>query len=308
MARRLSAAGHVVVGVDVVPARYGSMFGVQEVRVDLRDRAATEAVFRQFEPSAVFHMAADMGGMDFIEREELAVLSNNSAIDHNVFAASAACGAERVVYSSSVCVYRDMASEEPELDESQAYPASPDNEYGWEKLFAERLLAAYGRQGAFEPRIARFQNCYGPQGAWHGGREKAPAALCRKAASAPEGGSLEIYGDGKARRNFIYVDDLVDALLLLYRSDRAEPTNIGTREYVTVQELAMKVIKASGKNLLVRNVSGPVGVRSRQFSNLAIETLGFRPTIGLDEGIRLTYSWIGPLVADRKVQLASNES
>jgi GDP-D-mannose 3', 5'-epimerase len=190
-----------------------------------------------------------------------------------------------------------MAIGEPELTEADAYSALPDNEYGWEKLYSERVVSAYGRRFGFEARVARFQNTYGPEGTWRGGREKAPAAICRKVAEAPDGGEVEVWGDGTAVRSYTYVDDLVDGILLLTRSDRAEPTNIGNPEYVSVNDLVATVAEVAGKRVHVRHVEGPVGVQSRNFSNDAIEALGFEARFPLRRGIERTYPWVEAQVA-----------
>jgi nucleoside-diphosphate-sugar epimerase len=185
-----------------------------------------------------------------------------------------------------------MAVGEPELTEDDAYPAQPDNEYGWEKLFAERVLQAYGRRHGMQVRIARFQNCYGPEGTWTGGREKAPAAICRKVAQAADGGVVEVWGDGSAVRSYVYVDDLVDGIVRLAQSDLAQPANIGSPEYCTVQQLVDEVIAISGKRLRVQYVPGPVGVQSRNFSHARMYALGWRPKTALRDGLRVTYEWI----------------
>ena len=173
-----------------------------------------------------------------------------------------------------------------------AYPALPDNEYGWEKLYAERTALAFARNRGLEVRIARFQNCYGPEGTWTGGREKAPAAICRKVAEAPAGGAIEVWGDGSAIRSYIYVGDMVEAVCTLMRSELEGPVNIGAPEYVTVEELVATVIEVSGKKVGVRHVDGPVGVQSRNFSNERIHSLGWQARVSLKDGIGLTYPWI----------------
>jgi nucleoside-diphosphate-sugar epimerase len=185
-----------------------------------------------------------------------------------------------------------MEPGEPALTEDDAIPANPDNEYGWEKLYAERVALAYGRRHGMTVRIGRFQNCYGPEGTWRGGREKAPAAICRKVAETPSGGAIEVWGDGRAVRSYVYVSDLVEAVVRLMHSDLEGPTNIGTSEYVTVDELAHLAIAVSGKRLDVKHVDGPVGVQARNFSHERISSLGWRPRVGLREGIELTYRWI----------------
>jgi nucleoside-diphosphate-sugar epimerase len=209
-------------------------------------------------------------------------------------------GVPRYFFSSSVCVYRDMQPGEPELTEDDAIPANPDNEYGWEKLYAERVAMAYGRRYGMKVRIARFENCYGPEGTWRGGREKAPAAICRKVAEAEacteqsecDGGTIEVWGDGTAVRNFTYVDDTVEGIYMLMQSDLEGPVNIGSPEYVTVDQLVDTVIEVSGKRIRKKYVEGPVGVQARNFSKARIHSLGWEAKVSLREGITRTYPWI----------------
>jgi GDP-D-mannose 3',5'-epimerase len=248
----------------------------------------------------VYQLAADMGGMGFISVAECEVLHNNALININMTHAAAEMGVPRYFFSSSVCVYRDMQPGEPELTEDDAIPANPDNEYGWEKLYAERVAMAYGRRPPCPPnfgglgavRIARFQNCYGPEGTWCGGREKAPAAICRKVAMAENGGTIPVWGDGTAIRAYTYVDDLVEGVYMLMHSDLEGPTIIGSDEYVTVDELVQTVISVSGKEIQVKYVEGPVGVQARNFSKARIRSLGWEAKVSLKEGISRTYSWI----------------
>ncbi|MGH9225046.1 MAG: NAD-dependent epimerase/dehydratase family protein [Acidimicrobiales bacterium] len=293
LVRRLHAEGAWVRAVDNVEPRYGPVPADEYVVADLRHMAACEralAVPGGFDE--VYQLAADMGGMGFIEAAESDIMRNNVLISTNMLHAATAVRARRYFLSSSVCVYRDMAVGEPPLTEDDAYPAFPDNEYGWEKLYAERMALAYARRHPIEVRVARFQNCYGPRGAWNDGREKAPSAICRKVAEAPDGGTIDVWGDGTAVRSFIYVDDLVDAVVLLMRSGLREPANVGHREYVSVKELADTVVEVSGKRVGIRWTDGPVGVRSRNFANDRIESLGWRPRRSLREGLALTYPWI----------------
>ena len=215
----------------------------------------------------VYNLAADMGGMGFISTAECEIMRNNALVNLNMVHAAASAGIPRYFFSSSVCIYRDMQPGEPELVEDEAYPAQPDNEYGWEKLYAERTAFAYGRRYGMTVRIARFQNCYGPEGTWTGGREKAPAAMCRKVAEAEDGGTIEVWGDGNAVRSFIYVADLVDGVYALMQSSIEEPANIGSPEYVTVNDLVRIVAEVAGKQIAIHHVDGPVGVQSRNFSN-----------------------------------------
>ena len=240
----------------------------------------------------VYHLAADMGGIGFISAAPYDVMRNNALMNIHLAQAAADAKAKKYFFSSSVCVYRDMLPHEQELKEEDAIPAHPDNEYGWEKLYAERLLAVCAAKYGMDVRIARFQTTYGPEGTWQGGREKAPAAICRKAAQAPDGGEVEVWGDGSAVRSYLYIDDLVHAVRCLMGSGIQEPVNIGSPEYVSVKELAETVIAVSGKRLRIKYVPGPVGVLSRNFSNARIYSTGWRPKVSLHEGLDLTYTWV----------------
>ncbi len=298
LVRTLKANGWWVRGVDVVPPGYSPTAADEFLLLDLRDPAAA-ATALEGRCDVVFQLAADMGGMGFISDSECEVLHNNVLIDINMVHAAAAAGVARYFFSSSVCIYRDMEPGEPALDELDAYPAMPDNEYGWEKLYAERVALAYARRFGLGVRIARFENCYGPEGTWRGGREKAPAALCRKIAESEDGGRIEVWGDGSAVRSYVYVDDLVDAVLRLVESDIDSPVNIGTAELVNVSELVEMIATVAGKRIDVVNVPGPVGVQSRNFSHAAIESLGWRPQYSLCDGLRVTYPWIAEQVSHR---------
>ena len=244
----------------------------------------------------VYQLAADMGGMGFIHSAECDIMHNNTLINTHMIRTAVQIGVPRCFFSSSVCVYRDMKPGEPEMMEDEAIPANPDNEYGWEKLYAERMAQAYARHYPIVVRIARFQNCYGPYGTWTGGREKAPAAICRKVAEVENGGTIEVWGDGSATRSYIYVDDLVDGIRRLMASDMEEPVNIGCPQYVSVDELVETVAKVAGKAIQVEHVEGPVGVQSRNFSNRRIESLGWRAKVFLEEGIGRTYPWVAEQV------------
>jgi GDP-D-mannose 3', 5'-epimerase len=296
LARRLVEDGFWVRGVDVKEPEFAESAAQEFVVLDLREREqCAKALSGGFDE--VYQLAADMGGMGFIHAAECEIMRNNVLINVNMIDAAAEAKVPRFFYSSSVCIYRDMAIGEPEMTEDQAYPALPDNEYGWEKLYSERVVTAYGRRYGIATRIARFQNTYGPEGTWQGGREKAPAAICRKVAEAPDGGTIEVWGDGTAVRSYTYVDDLVDGILLLTRSDRSEPTNIGNPEYVSVNELVATVADVAGKRIEIAHVDGPVGVQSRNFANGAIEALGFGARYPLRDGIARTYPWVAAQVA-----------
>lgn len=304
----LKDKGYWVRGVDIKRHEFRKSEADEFLLLDLRKpencvkalRLPARLKTKQKSFDEVYQLAADMGGMGFIHNAECEVMHNNVLINVNMIHASAEAGVPRYFYSSSVCIYRDMKPGEPPLKEEDAYPAFPDNEYGWEKLYSERVAMAYSRRFGMKVRIARFQNCYGPYGTWTGGREKAPAAICRKVAEVSDGGTIEVWGDGSAIRNFIYVDDLIEAVYLLVQSDLEGPTNIGTEEYVTVKQLVDTVADVARKRINIKWVDGPVGVLSRNFSHEKIRSLGWRPRYSLKEGIAKTYPWIEEQVRKSK--------
>ena len=307
LVKRLVRDGYWVRGVDIKEPEFAPTAADEFRLLDLRD---IDQCRQALAPEGghpideVYQLAAEMGGMGYISTAECDIMRHSTLMNVNVPHAAAEAGIPRYFLSSSVCVYRDMAVGEPELSETDAYPAHPDNEYGWEKLYAERVAQAYGRRHGMAVRIARFQNCYGPEGTWTGGREKAPAAICRKVAEAEDGGSIEVWGDGTAVRSYTYVDDLVDGIVRLMRSELNHPANIGSPEYVSVKELVDSVIAASGKTIGVRYVPGPVGVQSRNFSNDRIYSLGWHADTSLREGIGVTYRWIEQQVRNRLTGVA----
>ena len=297
LVKRLRTDGYWVRGADIKEPEFSPSAADEFVLLDLRDpdncrRALSTGEAGSSEFDEVYQLAADMGGMGFIHSAECEIMRNSALININMVDAAASLGVRRYMFSSSVCVYRNMAHGEPELTEQNAYPAQPDNEYGWEKLYAERMAMAYGRRGEMTVRIARFQNCYGPEGTWVGGREKAPAAICRKIAEADDGGTVEVWGDGTAVRSYTYVEDMVDGIRRLMASDLEGPTNIGSPEYVSVRELVDTVFAVAEKQAKVRWVEGPVGVHSRNFSNARIYSTGWRSQYSLREGIARTYPWV----------------
>lgn len=295
LVERLKADGYWVRGVDIKFPEFRQTAADQFRILDLRDyEHAMEAVW---EVDEVYQLAADMGGMGFISTAECKIMRNNALINSNMLDAAAHEGrVAQYFFSSSVCVYRDMEPGEPPMAEDGAYPAMPDNEYGWEKLYAERMALAYARRYPLKVRIARFQNTYGPYGTWTGGREKAPAAICRKVAEAGPGDAVEVWGDGTAVRNYTYVDDLVDGIVRLMRSDLEGPVNIGSQEYVTVDELVETVARVAGKDVRIKHVPGPVGVQSRNFATNRIESIGWQPRYALEEGLAQTYPWVAEQV------------
>jgi nucleoside-diphosphate-sugar epimerase len=294
LVKKLKKEGYWVRGVDIKEHEFAPSRADEFFKLDLREEencrkalTLTKGVFDE-----VYQLAADMGGMGFIHSAECEIMHNSALINIHMTHNSQKLGIPRYFFSSSVCVYRDMKHGEPEMTEKEAVPANPDNEYGWEKLYAERMAQAYERNKGMKVRIARFQNCYGPEGTWRGGREKAPAALCRKVAEAKNGGVVEVWGDGTAVRSYTYIDDMVDGIYMLMQSDLQGAVNIGCPQYATVDELAAVVAEASGKKIIIRHIDGPVGVQSRNFSNERIYSIGWKSKFDLKQGIALTYPWI----------------
>ena len=302
LVKRLKQDGFWVRGVDLKRPEFAPTAADDFQLLDLREKDACEAALSLQSGGfdAVYQLAADMGGMGFIHSAECEIMRNSALININMIHAAARAGINRYFFSSSVCIYRDMQPGEPELTEEGAYPALPDNEYGWEKLYAERVAQAFGRKYGIAVRIARFQNCYGPEGTWTGGREKAPAAICRKVAEAADGGTIEVWGDGKAIRSYTYVDDMVDGIVRLTESSLEGPANIGSPEYVSVAQLVQTVAEVAGRTVRVKYVEGPVGVQSRNFSNERIYSISWRARYSLKDGIARTYPWVDAQMQARR--------
>ncbi len=303
LVKRLKREGLWVRGADLKRPEFGPTAADDFQLLDLREEDACDRALSLESGGfdVVYQLAADMGGMGFIHSAECEIMRNNALININMIHAAARAGIRRYFFSSSVCIYRDMQPGEPELTEEGAYPALPDNEYGWEKLYAERMAMAFGRKYGIAVRIARFQNCYGPEGTWTGGREKAPAAICRKVAEAVDGGTIEVWGDGTAIRSYTYVDDMVDGIYRLTQSSLDGPANIGSPEYVSVAQLVQTVADVAGKTIRIKYVKGPVGVQSRNFSNERICSTGWRARYSLKDGIARTYPWVHAQVEGRRL-------
>ncbi len=304
LVKRLKQDSYWVRGVDLKYPEFSKTEADEFLILDLREQKNCEksVTMPDGDPcEEVYQLAADMGGMGFIDSAECEIMRNSCLINIHMTHASAIRGVERYFFSSSACVYRDMEPDEPELMEDDAYPALPDNEYGWEKLYSERMAMAYGRRFGMVVRLARFQNTYGPEGTWQGGREKAPAALSRKIAEVDDDGTIEIWGDGTAMRAYTYIDDLLDGIILLMQSDLENGVNIGRQEYVSVNELVKVIADVSGKTVRVEHIEGPVGVKARNFRADRIRSIGWESKISLREGISRTYPWVKAQVeANRK--------
>ncbi len=301
LVKKLRTEGYWVRGVDIKKHEWSpdaaNEFHVLDLRNEEHCRKALTIDHDTFDE--VYQLAADMGGMGFIHTAETEIMHNSALINIYMTDLAAKMGIQHYFFSSSACIYRDMKHGEPEMTEADAIPAHPDNEYGWEKLYSERVAEAYERRYGMQVRIARFQNCYGPEGTWIGGREKAPAAICRKVAEVRDGGTIEVWGDGSAIRSYTYVSDMVDGIFRLMHSGLHGAANIGCPQYVTVNELADTVSKVAGKKIEIKHVEGPVGVQSRNFSNERIYSLGWKANVSLEEGIRLTYPWVEEQVKKR---------
>jgi len=295
LVKRLKKDGYWVRGVDLKEPEFSKTAADEFLILDLREEKNCQAALAlgangPFEE--VYQLAADMGGMGFIQAAECEIMRNSALINIHMTHSAAEAGVKHYFFSSSACVYRDMEFDEPELSEEEAYPALPDNEYGWEKLYAERTAMAYGRRSGMTVRIARFQNCYGPEGTWRGGREKAPAALCRKIAEVENGGTIDVWGEGTAMRAYTYIDDMIEGILRLVQSGLENGVNIGRQEYVSVDELAQTIAAVAGKKIRIKHVEGPVGVKARNFRIDRISSIGWKSRFSLRDGIARTYPWI----------------
>jgi GDP-D-mannose 3', 5'-epimerase len=303
LVKRLRQEGFWVRGVDLKEHEYGRTMADEFILDDLRDPEAARRAVEGVEE--VYQLAADMGGAGYIftGEHDAAVMHNSATINLNILEHGRLTGVKKFFYSSSACIYPEYNQLDPAnpiCSEDSAYPAAPDSEYGWEKLFSERLYLAYARNYGLTVRIARFHNIFGPEGTWDGGREKAPAAICRKVAEAQDGGKIEIWGDGEQTRSFLYIDECVEGVRRLMNSDFTGPVNIGSEEMVTINHLATQVTAISGKRLCVRHVDGPLGVRGRNSDNRLIwETLSWKPSLPLRIGLKKTYDWIEKQVAMR---------
>jgi GDP-D-mannose 3', 5'-epimerase len=297
LVKRLKREGFWVRGVDLKFPSFSETDADDFIVGDLREfEVAREAIDCRFDE--IYQLAADMGGAGYIFTgdNDADVMYNSAQINLNVLEACHRRNSKRIFYSSSACIYpqyRQLDSNNPGLAESDAYPAAPDSEYGWEKLFSERLYRSYARNHGFQVRVARYHNIFGPEGAWNDGKEKAPAAICRKVAMADQGGDVEIWGDGEQTRSFLFIDECLEGTSLLMRSDCPEPINIGSNEMVSINQLVQMTASIAGKQVSVSHIPGPLGVRGRNSDNkLIAEKLGWQPTQPLVHGLQKTYEWI----------------
>lgn len=297
LVKRLKREGFWVRGVDIKFHEYCETEADDFVIGDLREQSVCRAVVdRRFDE--VYQLAADMGGAGFVftGEHDADIMHNSATVNLNMLEACHKRNIKKIFYSSSACMYPEhnqLDPENPNCAENSAYPANPDSEYGWEKLFSERLYLAYRRNFGMQAHVARFHNIFGPEGTWDGGREKSPAAICRKIARARSGDAIEIWGDGRQTRSFLYVDECIEGTTRLLRSDFAGPVNIGSEEMVTINQLTDLVADIAGKRIEKHHIDGPLGVRGRNSDNRLIrERLHWEPTATLRAGLEKTYAWI----------------
>ena len=299
---RLKADGYRVIGVDLVRPGFGDSDADEFLIGDLRDPDVVHTVM-EGSIHRVYQLAADMGGAGYLftGENDAAVMHNSALINLNVLQRAVQTGVGKVFFASSACVYpqrNQLDPDNPSCVEDSVMPADPDSDYGWEKLFSERLYQAFHRNHELQVRIGRLHNVFGPLGTWRGGREKVPAAICRKVAEATDGGEIEVWGDGRQTRSFLFVDECVEAIQRLMASDCIDPLNIGSEEMVSINRLVEIVAGIAGKQIRRRHVPGPEGVRGRTSDNrLILDRLGWQPTLPLEDGLAKTYSWISGQVA-----------
>jgi len=304
----LKNKGYWVRGVDLKYPEFNKTAADDFVIGDLRDPNVWQKILdRNF--YEVYQLAADMGGAGFVftGEHDADIMHNSALINLNALHHCTKKGIGKIFYSSSACMYpayNQESTTSPKLSEDSAYPAAPDSEYGWEKLFSERMYLSFHRNYGLNVRIARFHNIFGPEGTWKGGREKAPAALCRKVAETPNGGEIEIWGDGEQTRSFLFIDECLEGMRRLMDSDFTGPVNIGSEEMVSINQLAKMIMEIAGKNLTIKYIPGPLGVRGRNSDNRLIqEKLGWAPSRPLREGLEKTYKWIEQEVISFKKNL-----
>ena len=307
---RLKEEGWWVRGVDLKYPEFGTTTADDFIIADLRHSASWEKSL-DLNFDEVYQLAADMGGAGFVfsGENDAEIMHNSAMINLHMADYGLKRKVGKIFYSSSACMYPAYNQEDPKnpkCAESTAYPAAPDSEYGWEKLFSERLYLAFARNHGLNIRIARFHNIFGPEGTWTGGREKAPAALCRKIAEQPDGGTIEMWGDGEQTRSFLYIDECVEAVRRLMNSSFCGPVNIGSEEMVTINLMAAMIMEIAGKKITIKHIDGPVGVRGRNSDNKVIRTkLNWEPTMPLLDGLAKTYPWILRQVERAKVNAAN---
>lgn len=306
LVKRLKKEGYWVRGVDLKFPEYDETPADDFIIGDLRDYSVCQrSIDQPFDE--IYQLAADMGGAGFVftGENDADIMHNSGLINMNILDVAWKRNSRKIFYSSSACMYPEhnqLDPDNPMTSEDSAYPANPDSEYGWEKLFSERLFLAYHRNKGMDVRIARFHNIFGPLGTWDGGKEKAPAAFCRKVAKANDGDVIEMWGDGEQTRSFLYIDECLEGVRRLMMQDSfIGPVNIGSEEMVSINELAQMAMDIAGKDMSIKHISGPLGVRGRNSDNKLIkEKLGWEPDYPLKKGMEVTYHWINEQVQNLK--------
>lgn len=312
LVKRLKAEGNWVRAVDIKRHEFAEPPADEFILGDLREPDVVKAAVAGIEE--VYQLAADMGGAGYIftGEHDAVVMHNSATINLNILEAGRLAGVKRFFYSSSACVYPEFNQTDPDnpiCSEDSVYPAMPDSEYGWEKLFSERLYFAFQRNYGLEVHVSRFHNIFGPEGTWEGGKEKAPAAICRKVAEAEDGDWIEMWGDGKQTRSFLYIDECLEGVRRLMESNFGGPVNIGSEEMITINGLAEMAMAIAGKKLRIRHIPGPLGVRGRNSDNrLILQQLGWAPSARLEDGMRQTYGWIEQNVKERRASARTAHS
>lgn len=304
LVKKLKKEGFWVRGVDLKYPEYSKTMADDFIIGDLRDQTLCEKIL-DIPFDEVYQLAADMGGAGYIFSgdHDADVMHNSATINLNIAHYGHKIGVKKIFYSSSACIYPAYNQEDPnnpKCSETSAYPAAPDSEYGWEKLFSERMYLAYHRNYGMNIRIARFHNIFGPEGTWRGGKEKAPAAICRKVAEVKNGGTIEIWGDGKQTRSFLYIDECLEGIRRLMNSNFTGPMNIGSEEMVSINKLAEMTMDIAGKKLKIKHIKGPLGVRGRNSDNkLMRKKINWEPKMKLRDGIKRTYDWINNQIENK---------
>lgn len=306
LVKRLKSEGYWVRGVDIKKHEYCSSLADEFILGDLREQKVCRAITNDICFDELYQLAADMGGAGYIftGEHDACVMHNSATINLNMVEEAKNTGIKKIFYSSSACIYpekQQLDPNNPGLPEDIAYPACPDSEYGWEKLFSERLYLSYQRNYGMAVHVARFHNIFGPEGTWDGGKEKAPAAICRKVAAAADGSEIEMWGDGEQTRTFLYIDECLEGIRRLMMSDFSGPVNIGSDELISINELAKLTMLFAKKHLDIKHIDGPLGVRGRCSDNTLIKKkLGWRPKWPLAQGLEITYRWIDDQVKKKK--------
>jgi nucleoside-diphosphate-sugar epimerase len=303
----LKAQGHYVVGVDLKYPLYSETPADKFHILDLREQREVRSLFQTYKFDEVYQLAADMGGAGyiFIGDNDADIMHNSAIINLNVLDSMREFNVKKVFYSSSACMYPSHNQEDPDnplLAEDSAYPANPDSEYGWEKLFSERLYLTYARNYGIDVRVARFHNIFGPKGSWNNGKEKAPAALCRKVAMCEDGGTIEVWGPGIQTRSFLFINECIEGMHRIMNSDCKVPVNLGSTRMISINNLVLLIAKLHNKTVNIKNIDGPRGVMGRNSDNRLIKQLiNWAPDEDLESGLIKTYAWISDQIKNKKV-------